>query len=105
MTVKSELFEVVTGVGTSAVMYINKTEKHSLHYYLGPLSDHTVYKGEIVGLILALHLLKSIHFQLLSYTMIGTPFTNPKQYISTMPKQPLISRKYGKPAGNPPPDI
>ena len=49
-------------------MYINKTEKHSLHYYLGPLSDHTVYEGEIVGLILALHLLKSIQVQLSSYT-------------------------------------
>jgi len=61
------------GVGASAVMYINnKTEKHSLYYYLSPLSDHIVYKGEIVGLILALHLLKSIHFQLLSYTIIGT---------------------------------
>jgi len=53
-------------------MYINKTEKCSLHYYLGPLSDHTVYEGEIVGLIIALHLLKSIHFQLSSYTIIGT---------------------------------
>jgi len=46
-------------VGTSAIMYINSVEKRTLQYYLGPLSNHTVYEGEIVGLTLALHLLKS----------------------------------------------
>ena len=44
----------------------------SLHFHLGPSNKHTVYKGELIGLSLAIHLLTSLHFQFNSYTVIGT---------------------------------
>jgi len=60
------------GIGTSAVMYINSIETKHILYYLGPASRHTVYKGEIVGITLALHLLTSLQAMLRSYTVIDT---------------------------------
>ena len=43
----------------------------SLHYYLGPLTEHTVYKSELVRLLLALHLLLQLTCHLLSSVIIG----------------------------------
>ena len=60
------------GIGASVVMYTNLVKTKHLVYYLGPASSHTVYEGEIVGLILALHLLTSLCTTLDSYTVIGT---------------------------------
>ena len=48
------------GIGASAIMYTNGQEIDSIHYHLGPISKHTVYEAEIIGLMLGLHLLFSI---------------------------------------------
>lgn len=42
----------------SAVVFVNGVETASLKYRLGPLTEHIVYEGELVGLILGLHLAK-----------------------------------------------
>lgn len=40
-------------IGAAAVMYQNGRETHKLQYYLGSTKEHTVYEGELVGLLLA----------------------------------------------------
>jgi ribonuclease HI len=58
-------------IGAAAVLYTNKTEKKAIRFHLGPSEHHTVYEGELVGLLLAFHLLSSLRFKLRSYTVIG----------------------------------
>jgi ribonuclease HI len=60
------------GAGAAAVMYINQVESQSLWLHLGPMSGHTVYEGELVGLCLAFHILLSLPFTLRSRVIIGT---------------------------------
>lgn len=59
------------GAGVSAVLYNGNHIVKSLHYYLGPLTEHTVYESELIGLLLALHLLIRLTCQLLSTVIIG----------------------------------
>ena len=49
------------GIGASAVMYLNGREHSSLKLHLGTKSEHTIYEGELVGVILALHLIKNLN--------------------------------------------
>jgi hypothetical protein len=49
------------GAGASAVLYHNSQEVKLLHYHLGSMKEYTVYKAEIVGLSLGLHLLISLN--------------------------------------------
>ena len=44
-------------VGTAAVLYVDGHQIGMIQYHLGPASEHTVFKAELVGLILAAHLL------------------------------------------------
>ena len=44
-------------VGAAAVLYTDGHQTATLRYHLGPASEHTVFEAEIVGLILAGHLL------------------------------------------------
>ena len=44
-------------VGAAAVLYIDGHQTATLRYHLGPASEHTVFEAELVGLILAAHLL------------------------------------------------
>ena len=46
-------------VGAAAILYVNNTQVASLRYHLGSAREHTVFKAELVGLILAAHLLAS----------------------------------------------
>ena len=43
-------------VGTSAVLYNDGIEIDSLKYQLGTIQDHTVFEGELVGIILGTQL-------------------------------------------------
>ncbi|KAI0083096.1 hypothetical protein BDY19DRAFT_998865 [Irpex rosettiformis] len=55
--------DIEGSVGAAAVMYIKqkrKERKTVLRYYLGTSEQHTVYEAELVGLLLALHLLKQV---------------------------------------------
>ena len=45
-------------VGAAAVMYWTGRGLRVLRYHLGPLTNHTVFEAEAVGLLLALHMLK-----------------------------------------------
>lgn len=45
-------------IGAAAVLRRNGRTIKTLQYHLGPDSDHTVYEGEVVGMILGAHLLK-----------------------------------------------
>ena len=45
-------------VGAAAAMYKQGQEAKVLCYHLGALTDHTVFKVEAVGILLALHLLQ-----------------------------------------------
>ena len=44
-------------VGAAAVLYKHREVIKSLHFHLGSESEHTVYEAELVGLVLALHLI------------------------------------------------
>ena len=57
--------------GTSAVLYKDNCIMKSLCYYLGPLTEHMIYELELVGLLLALHLLPQLTCHLLPSVIIG----------------------------------
>ena len=44
-------------VGAAAVMYRKGKHIRSLRLHLGPAEDHTIYEAELVGLLLAIHLI------------------------------------------------
>ena len=44
-------------VGTAAVMFCDGQEAMSLRYQLGPLTQHTTYDVEVMGVLLALELI------------------------------------------------
>ena len=59
------------GASASAILYKDNRVIKSLCYYLGPLTEHTVYESELIGLLLALHLLLGLTCQLLHSVIIG----------------------------------
>ena len=59
------------GAGALAVLYKDNHVMKSLHCYLGPLTEHMVYELELVGLLLALHLLLWLTCHLLISVIIG----------------------------------
>ena len=59
------------GASASAILYKDNRVIKSLYYYLGPLTEHTVYESELIGLLLALHLLLGLTCQLLHSVIIG----------------------------------
>jgi len=48
-------------VGAAAVLYIDNQQVSALRFHLGPAEEHTVFEAEVVGLILAAHLLTTSH--------------------------------------------
>ena len=60
------------GIGASALLYINNCLARSLQFYLSTAQEHTVYEAEGVGLILGLHLLHGLTWQLAHSTVLGT---------------------------------
>ena len=46
-------------VGASTILIRKDRPDKILHYHLGPEAEHTVYKAELVGLLLALHLIST----------------------------------------------
>jgi len=48
-------------VGAAVVLYIDDRQVSALRFHLGPAEEHTVFKAEVVGLILAAHLLITSH--------------------------------------------
>lgn len=85
------------GVGASAVLYSpGVLEPVVLQYHLGPSERHSVYKAEIVGLILGIHLL--IH--LLSISMSSAAADNTACLLAIQNRRPhpahyLIDRLLG----------
>ena len=59
------------GVRATAILYKNNCVLKSIQYKLGTPEEHTVYEVELVGIILALHLLMSLACQLVNTTLIG----------------------------------
>ena len=60
------------GIGAAAVLFINQEEQCVLKYHLGTKVQHMVYKAEIVGLILALHLLAALTHRLTAHIIIDS---------------------------------
>ena len=59
------------GTGALAVLYKDNRIVKSLRYYLGPLTEHTVYESELIGLLLTLHMLIGLTCHLLHSVIIG----------------------------------
>ena len=59
------------GIGAAAVLYNNSVVIQKLQFHLGPDTMHTVYKAELVGIILALFLLTHILRAILTTIIIG----------------------------------
>jgi ribonuclease HI len=47
-------------IGASAILFTNGRRTAELQYRLGPITEHTVFEGELVAIILGLHLAHSI---------------------------------------------
>ena len=48
-------------VGAAAIMLKGSTVTNTLHFHLGPDTEHTVHEAELVGLTLGIHLINSEH--------------------------------------------
>jgi ribonuclease HI len=48
-------------IGASAVLYQGRVRKRGLKYHLGTTEEHTVYKGELVGITLGLHIARTLN--------------------------------------------
>jgi ribonuclease HI len=44
------------GIGAAAVLFENGIRKKTLKYSLGPDTEHTVFEGEVIGVLLGIHL-------------------------------------------------
>ena len=58
-------------VGAAAVLYTDDRQVSTLRYHLGSAEEHTVFKVEMVGLILAAHLLATSHKITLPTTILA----------------------------------
>ena len=73
-------------VAASAILFTNGRRTAELRYRLRPLTEHTVFEGELVGIILGLHLARSvngtrtrINFSINNQAMIRTLANNDPQ--------------------------
>ena len=57
-------------VGAAVVLYIDDRKTSTLRYHLGSAEEHTVFEAEMVGLILAAHLLATSHESTLPATIL-----------------------------------
>ena len=57
MRVYSDGLGIDRQVGAAAVLFRQDREPRVLRFHLGMAADHTVYEAELIGLLLALHLL------------------------------------------------
>ena len=48
-------------VGTAAVLTWTGSAQRTLHFHLGPKGEHTVHKAELIGILLAIQLIKTEH--------------------------------------------
>jgi ribonuclease HI len=79
-------------VGTAAILYQPGKPKCTLHYHLRTVEEHTVYKAELVGLLLGLQLVKTEQAGRTSFTIgadnqvvvkaVLTELTHPGQYLA-----------------------
>lgn len=58
MRIYSDGSAIDEGVGAVAVLMRGKVEVDALRFHLGSVKNHTVYEGELVGMILAVELLR-----------------------------------------------
>ena len=56
-------------VGAAALLIRQGEPNRTLHYHLGPSSEHTVHEAELVGILLGLHLIKTDKKGKTSYAM------------------------------------
>ena len=59
------------GTGAAAILYKDNRIAKKLKFHTGPATKHTVYETEIIGILLALHLLTSLSCNLLNTSLIG----------------------------------
>ena len=59
------------GVGAVAILYKNNRIVKISRFHLGAANKHTVYKAELVGVLLALNILTSLACQLINTVLIG----------------------------------
>ena len=59
MQVYSDGLGIDGQVGATVVLFQRNREPRVLRFHLGTATDHTVYEVELVGLLLALHLLRN----------------------------------------------
>ena len=88
-------------IGAAAVLYVDGIKKAHLQYQLGPDTRHTVFEGELVAIILGLHLnrniiglIESINLSIDNQATIKTMHKNrpqPAQYLIDEIKQIMKS--------------
>jgi hypothetical protein len=78
-------------IGASAILYINGIKKDELYYQLGPDKQHTVFEGELVAILLGLHLAKK---RTQAHPMVVQRGQNSCQSYP-IPSHPIPSRPQG----------
>lgn len=59
------------GTGAAAILYRGNRIIKKLQLYIGPITEHTVYESELIGLLLALHLLSMLTCLIPNTAVIG----------------------------------
>ena len=76
------------GVGAAVILYKNNCVLKTIWYKLGTPEEHTVYKVELVGIILPLHLLINLTCWLVNTTLIGLDNQAAIQALSNQSSKP-----------------
>ena len=59
------------GIGAAAMLYQGNRVIDTLHYYLGPDTEHTVYEGKVVSITLGFYMFYKLNCQLTETVLIG----------------------------------
>jgi hypothetical protein len=71
-------------VGAATILIRNDKPDCTLHFHLGPETEHTVHKAELVGMLLALHLISTEECNATSYLIAVDNQAMLKAYASDM---------------------
>ena len=79
-------------VGAAAILTRNGKTTKVLRYHLGPISEHTVYEAELIGIIMGLHLIETEPKTNITYAIgidnqaaikaLSSKFSKPGQYLA-----------------------
>ena len=96
MCVYSDGSGIDGSAGAAAVLFWDGLEVRAIRYQLGPLTQHTTYKAEVIGVLLALELLRrERRVHMASIKLDNQAVIQALGVCSTKPAQSLLNMVHG----------